>query len=50
MPTAEEQAWSLLLLSSPLNASVTGAVLATDQGNVGGTLTGALRPAYAQSR
>jgi NAD(P)-dependent dehydrogenase (short-subunit alcohol dehydrogenase family) len=40
----------LLLLSSPLNASVTGAVLATDQGNVGGTLTGALRPAYAQSR
>ena len=34
MPTAEEQAWSLLLLSSPLNAAVTGAVLATDEGNV----------------
>jgi NAD(P)-dependent dehydrogenase (short-subunit alcohol dehydrogenase family) len=50
MPTAEEQAWSLLLLSSALNASVTGAVLATDQGNVGGTLTGALKPAYVQSR
>lgn len=45
MPTAEEQAWSLLLLSSPLNASVTGAVLATDQGNVGGTITGALTTA-----
>ena len=29
MPTGEEQAWSLLLLSSPLNAAVTGAVLAT---------------------
>jgi crotonobetainyl-CoA:carnitine CoA-transferase CaiB-like acyl-CoA transferase len=38
MPTGEEQAWSLLLLSSPLNAAVTGAVLATDQGNVGGTI------------
>jgi NAD(P)-dependent dehydrogenase (short-subunit alcohol dehydrogenase family) len=49
MPTAEEQAWSLLLLSSPLNASVTGTVLATDQGNVGGTITGALRPAYAKT-
>jgi hypothetical protein len=48
MPTAEEQAWSLLLLSSPLNASVTGAVLATDQGNVGGTITGALKPAYVR--
>ncbi len=46
MPTGEEQAWSLLLLSSPLNASVTGAVLPTDQDNVGGTLTGALRPTY----
>jgi NAD(P)-dependent dehydrogenase (short-subunit alcohol dehydrogenase family) len=45
MPTAEEQAWSLLLLSSPLNAAVTGAVLPTDQDNVGGMLTGALKPA-----
>jgi NAD(P)-dependent dehydrogenase (short-subunit alcohol dehydrogenase family) len=46
MPTGEEQAWSLVLLSSPLNASVTGAVLATDQDNVGGMLTGALKPTY----
>lgn len=50
MPTGEEQAWSLLLLSSPLNAAVTGAVLATDEGNVGGTITGALRPSYVQAR
>lgn len=49
MPTGEEQAWSLILLSSPLNASVTGAVLATDQGNVGGTITGALKPSYARA-
>lgn len=49
MPTAEEQAWSLLLLSSPLNAAVTGAVLATDQGNVGGTITGALKPGYVRA-
>jgi NAD(P)-dependent dehydrogenase (short-subunit alcohol dehydrogenase family) len=49
MPTAEEQAWSLLLLSSPLNAAVTGAVLATDEGNVGGTITGALKPSYVRS-
>jgi NAD(P)-dependent dehydrogenase (short-subunit alcohol dehydrogenase family) len=48
MPTGEEQAWSLLLLSSPLNAAVTGAVLATDEGNVGGTITGALRPSYVR--
>jgi NAD(P)-dependent dehydrogenase (short-subunit alcohol dehydrogenase family) len=49
MPTGEEQAWSLLLLSSPLNAAVTGAVLATDEGNVGGTITGALRPSYVRA-
>jgi NAD(P)-dependent dehydrogenase (short-subunit alcohol dehydrogenase family) len=49
MPTAEEQAWSLLLLSSPLNAAVTGAVLATDEGNVGGTITGALKPSYVRA-
>jgi NAD(P)-dependent dehydrogenase (short-subunit alcohol dehydrogenase family) len=48
MPTGEEQAWSLLLLSSPLNAAVTGAVLATDEGNVGGTITGALKPSYVR--
>ena len=50
MPTGEEQAWSLLLLSSPLNAAVTGAVLATDEGNVGGMITGALTAAYVQAR
>ena len=50
MPTGEEQAWSLILLSSPLNAAVTGAVLATDEGNVGGTITGALKPSYVQAR
>jgi NAD(P)-dependent dehydrogenase (short-subunit alcohol dehydrogenase family) len=48
MPTGEEQAWSLLLLASPLNAAVTGAVLATDEGNVGGTITGALKPSYVR--
>jgi NAD(P)-dependent dehydrogenase (short-subunit alcohol dehydrogenase family) len=45
MPTAEEMAWSLLLLSSPLNAAVTGATLFSDQGYAGGLLTGALQPA-----
>lgn len=44
MPTAEEQAWTLLLLSSPLNAAVTGATLFSDQGFAGGLLTGALAP------
>ena len=45
MASAEEQALSLLLLSSPLNAPVTGAVLMTDQGYAGGLVTGALEPA-----
>ena len=42
MATAEEQAWPLILLNSPLNAAVTGAVLYTDQGFVGGLFTGAI--------
>lgn len=42
MATAEEQAWPLVLLNSPLNNVVTGAVLYTDQGFAGGLLTGAL--------
>lgn len=42
MATPEEQAWPLLLLNSPLNAAVTGAVLYTDQGFVGGLFTGAI--------
>ncbi len=45
MANAEEQAWSLLLLASPLNASVTGSVLYTDQGYAGGLVTGVLAPA-----
>jgi len=42
MATPEEQAWPLILLNSPLNAAVTGALLYTDQGFVGGVFTGAL--------
>lgn len=44
MASAEEQAWTFLLLSSPLNASVSGATLFADQGYAGGLLTGALAP------
>lgn len=42
MATAEEQAWPLILLNSPLNNVVTGATLYTNQGFVGGIFTGAL--------
>jgi NAD(P)-dependent dehydrogenase (short-subunit alcohol dehydrogenase family) len=42
MATAEEQAWPLVLLNSPLNAVVSGTVLYTDQGFTGGALTGSL--------
>lgn len=42
MATGEEQAWSLVLLNSPLNAAVSGAVLYTDQGYQGGIATGAV--------
>lgn len=42
MATAEEQAWPLILLNSPLNAAVTGAVFYTDQGFAGGLFTGSL--------
>lgn len=45
MASAEEQALSLLLLSSPLNAAVTGTTLFTDQGYAGGLATGMLQPA-----
>jgi NAD(P)-dependent dehydrogenase (short-subunit alcohol dehydrogenase family) len=44
MATAEEQAWPLVLLTSRLNAVVTGAMLYTDQGFAGGVFTGALAP------
>ena len=42
MATAEEQAWPLVLLNSPLNAVVSGTVLYTDQGFTGGAATGSL--------
>ena len=42
MASAAEQAWPLILLNSPLNATVTGAVFYTDQGFAGGLFTGAL--------
>jgi len=42
MATPQEQAWPLILLTSRLNAVVTGAMLYTDQGFAGGVSTGAL--------
>ena len=42
MATPEEQAWPLVLLNSPLNVTVSGSVLYTDQGYTGGFVTGAL--------
>jgi NAD(P)-dependent dehydrogenase (short-subunit alcohol dehydrogenase family) len=42
MATANEQAWPLVLLNSPLNAVVSGTVLYTDQGFNGGAMTGSL--------
>lgn len=46
MATAEEQAWPLVLLNSPLNAAVTGAFLLTDQGFASGVYTGAIDPSF----
>lgn len=46
MATAEEQAWPLVLLNSPLNAAVTGAFLYTDQGFASGVFTGAIDPSF----
>jgi hypothetical protein len=40
--TAQDQAWPLILLNSPLNAAVTGAFLYTDQGFASGVFTGAI--------
>lgn len=42
MATPDEQAWPLVLLNSPLNNVVTGAVLYTNQGFAGGLYTGAM--------
>jgi len=46
MAKAEEQAWPLILLNSPLNAVVSGTVLYTDQGVAGALSTGVLDPAF----
>ena len=46
MATAEDQAWPLILLNSPLNAAVTGTFLYTDQGFATGVFTGAIDPAF----
>lgn len=46
MATAEEQAWPLILLNSPLNRVVTGTFLYTDQGFASGVFTGAIDPSF----
>ncbi|WP_431567421.1 SDR family oxidoreductase [Novosphingobium sp.] len=46
MATAEDQAWPLVLLNSPLNGAVTGSFLYTDQGFASGVFTGAINPAF----
>lgn len=42
MATAEDQAWPLVLLNSPLNAAITGTFVYTDQGFASGVFTGAI--------
>ncbi|MCB2077015.1 MAG: SDR family oxidoreductase [Novosphingobium sp.] len=44
--TAEDQAWPLILLNSPLNATITGTFLYTDQGFASGVFTGAISAAF----
>ena len=46
MATAEEQAWPLILLNSPLNAATTGSFVYTDQGFASGVFTGAIDPTF----
>ncbi|MCB2060292.1 MAG: SDR family oxidoreductase [Novosphingobium sp.] len=46
MATAEEQAWPLILLNSPLNGAVSGSFLYTDQGFASGVYTGAISAAF----
>ena len=46
MATAEDQAWPLVMLNSPLNAAITGTFLYTDQGFASGVMTGAIDPAF----
>jgi NAD(P)-dependent dehydrogenase (short-subunit alcohol dehydrogenase family) len=46
MATAEDQAWPLILLNSPLNAAITGTFVYTDQGFASGVFTGAIKPMF----
>jgi NAD(P)-dependent dehydrogenase (short-subunit alcohol dehydrogenase family) len=46
MATAEEQAWPLILINSPLCGAVTGSFLYTDQGFASGVFTGAISAAF----
>jgi len=46
MATAEEQAWPLILINSPLCGAVTGSFLYTDQGFASGVFTGAISPSF----
>lgn len=46
MATAEEQAWPLILINSPLCGAVTGSFLYTDQGFASGVFTGAISPEF----
>lgn len=46
MATAEDQAWPLVLLNSPLNAAITGTFVYTDQGYSSGVFTGAIKPKF----
>ncbi len=46
MATAEDQAWPLVLLNSPLNAAVSGSFLYTDQGFASGVFTGAIDASF----
>lgn len=46
MATAEDQAWPLILLNCPLNATITGTFLYTDQGFASGVMTGAIDPKF----
>lgn len=46
MAAAEDQAWPLVLLNSPLNATITGTFLYTDQGFASGVMTGAIDPSF----
>jgi NAD(P)-dependent dehydrogenase (short-subunit alcohol dehydrogenase family) len=44
--SAQDQAWPLILLNSPLNAAITGTFVYTDQGYASGVFTGAISPSF----